>query len=334
MRDTVLDDYFDTIRTLPAFAKVAAHDVTIWNDHVQETAPLAERLRNTEALVLIRERTQIREALVERLPNLRLISQRSGYPHIDIDACTRLGIVVSSPQPADDTPSYATVELTWGLIIASMRELPAQVASLRAGNWQIGVGRSLRGKTLGVYGHGRIGKAVAEIGKAFGMDVQFWARAASRAEARAAGYRVAESRAAFFATSDVVTVHVRLVPETRGLITAADLAQMQPESLFVNTSRAPLVEPGALVAALRAGRPGTAAVDVFEEEPLRDTGDPLLNMPNVIATPHIGYVTREDWDNQFSDIFDQVTAFAGGAPIHVVNPDVLTSPQLRGLGER
>ena len=333
MRVTILDDYFDTVRHLPAFQKVASHDVTIWNDHLQETGPLAARLQETEALVLIRERTQIRADLLEQLPSLRLVSQRGSYPHLDVDACTRLGIVVSSAQ-GDGQPSYATMELTWGLIIAAMRELPAQIASLKAGEWQMGVGRSLRGKTLSVYGYGRIGRVVADVGRAFGMRVQFWGREESHAGIRADGYEVATSRAAFFESSDVVTVHVRMIPETRGLITAEDLGRMRPDALFVNTSRAALLEPGALVAALRAGRPGMAAVDVFDEEPLRDTADPLLTMPNVIATPHIGYVTREDWDNQFSDIFDQVVAFASGSPIHVVNPDVLSSPQLRGLGER
>ena len=332
MKVTILDDYFDTIRTLPAFAKMAGHDVTIWNDHLQDTGPLAERLRDTEALVLIRERTQIREPLLAQLPNLRLVSQRGNYPHLDADACTRLGIVVSSLQ-GDDRPSYATAELTWGLIVASMRDLPAQVASLKVGNWQMGVGRSLHGKTLGVYGYGRIGKVVAEIGRAFGMEVQFWGREESHVRIRAEGWTVPHSREAFFETSDVITVHVRLIPETRGLITADDLGRMKPDALFVNTSRAPLVESGALVAALQAGRPGMAAVDVFEEEPLRDPSHPLLNMPNVIATPHIGYVTREDWDHQFNDIFDQIAAFAAGSPIHVVNPDVLNSPQLRGLGK-
>jgi D-3-phosphoglycerate dehydrogenase len=319
---TVLDDYFNTIPTLPAFASVQHHHVTVWNDHVQDVDTLADRLADTEALVLIRERTQIRTPLLERLPRLRLISQRSGYPHIDVDTCTRLGIVVSSSLH-EGTPSYPTVELTWALILAAMRDLPAQVESLRAGNWQMGVGHTVRGKTLGVYGYGRIGSAVAEIGRAFGMKVQFWASEDGRARARAAGAHVAESRASFFATSDVVTLHVRLHPSTRGLITAGDLALMQPTALLVNTSRAPLIEPHALVEALRAGRPGKAAVDVFEEEPLRDPAYPLLTMPNVVATPHIGYVTHEEWNLQFTDIFDQVNAFAAGTPINVVNPTVL-----------
>jgi len=318
----ILDDWFDTLRTLPCFARMAAHDVTIWNDHVQDVDALADRLRDTEALVLIRERTQIRTPVLERLPKLRLISQRSVYPHIDVETCTRLGIVVSSSQHAD-TPSYATAELTWGLVLAAMRQIPQQMASLQAGTWQCGVGSTLRGRTLGIYGYGRIGKVVAEYGRAFGMHVQVWAREASLARARNEGWTTAASRASFFSGCDVISLHMRLVPATRGIVTAADLALMKPTALLVNSSRAGLVEPGALVAALRAGRPGMAAVDVFEDEPMRDPAHPLLTMPNVVCTPHIGYVSREEYDIQFTDIFDQINAYAAGTPMNVVNPDVL-----------
>jgi D-3-phosphoglycerate dehydrogenase len=322
MRITILDDYFDTLRTLDCFRKLEDHDVTIWNDHVQDVDRLAERLAATEALVLIRERTKIRTPLLERLPNLRLISQRSVYPHIDIEACTRRGIIVSSDQHAG-SPSYAAAELTWGLIIAAMREIPQQMDALRRGTWQIGVGNSLRGKTLGIYGYGRIGATVAGYGRAFGMDVLVWAREASRQRARDDGHAVAQSKRAFFEACDVMSLHMRLVGETRGIVTAADLALMKPTALLVNTSRAPLIEAGALVAALRAGRPGMAAVDVYEEEPLRDPEHPLLKMNNVVCTPHIGYVTRDEYEIQFSDIFDQITAYAAGNPINVVNPDAL-----------
>lgn len=322
MKITILDDYFDTIRELPCFTMLDGHDVTVWNDHVQDDDILAERLADTEALVLIRERTKIRSALLKRLPKLKLISQRSVYPHIDIDTCTELGVVVSSDQHAG-TPSFATVEMTWALILAAMRDILAQTASLKAGNWQMGVGRTIRGKTLGIYGYGRIGKGVAEIGRAFGMEVVYWASDEGRERARAEGANVAESREAFFSGVDVLSLHIRLYPSTRGIVTAADLAQMKPTSLLVNTSRAPLIEPGALVAALEAGRPGMAAVDVYEEEPLRDTAHPLLTMPNVTATPHIGYVTRDEYNLQFTDIFNQILAYEKGAPINVVNPDVL-----------
>jgi D-3-phosphoglycerate dehydrogenase len=319
---SILDDYFDTLRTLACFRKLDAHEVTVWNDHVQDVERLAARLRDTEALVLIRERTQIREPLLERLDALRLISQRSVYPHIDIEACTRRGIIVSSDQHAG-SPSYAAAELTWGLIIAAMREIPQQMDALRRGTWQIGVGNSLRGKTLGIYGYGRIGATVAGYGRAFGMDVLVWAREASRQRARDDGHAVAQSKRAFFEACDVMSLHMRLVGETRGIVTAADLALMKPTALLVNTSRAPLIEAGALVAALRAGRPGMAAVDVYEEEPLRDPEHPLLKMNNVVCTPHIGYVTRDEYEIQFSDIFDQITAYAAGNPINVVNPDAL-----------
>jgi D-3-phosphoglycerate dehydrogenase / 2-oxoglutarate reductase len=325
MKVAILDDYHDTLRTLQCFGKLAGHDVKVWTDHVQDTDGLAAGLKDAEALILIRERTRIRAPLLERLPKLRLISQRSVYPHIDIEACTRLGVVVSSNMHPG-TPSYSTVEMTWALILAAVRDIPQQAAALKAGRWQIGVGTTLRGKTLGVYGYGRIGAVVAGYGRAFGMQVQVWAREATRAKARADGYAVAPSKEAFFAECDVITLHMRLVEATRGIVTAADLARMKTTALLVNTSRAPLIEPDALVSALKAGRPGKAAVDVYEQEPVTDGRHPLLAMDNVVCTPHLGYVTREEYELQFSDIFDQVVAFAAGSPINVVNPEVLRQP--------
>lgn len=325
MKVAILDDYHDTLRTLQCYGKLAGHDVKVWTDHVQDTDGLAARLKDAEALILIRERTKIRAPLLERLPKLRLISQRSVYPHIDIEACTRLGVVVSSNMHPG-TPSYSTAEMTWALILAAVRDIPQQAAALKAGRWQIGVGTTLRGKTLGVYGYGRIGAVVAGYGRAFGMQVQVWAREATRAKARADGYAVAPSKEAFFAECDVITLHMRLVEATRGIVTAADLARMKTTALLVNTSRAPLIEPDALVSALKAGRPGKAAVDVYEQEPVTDGRHPLLAMDNVVCTPHLGYVTREEYELQFSDIFDQVVAFAAGSPINVVNPEVLRKP--------
>ena len=321
MKVSILDDYFDTLRTLPCFHKLDGHEVRVWNDHTQDIDELTTRLRDAQVLVLIRERTQIRGPLLERLDALRLISQRSVYPHIDIDACTRRGVIVSSDQHAG-SPSYAAAELTFGLILAAMRRIPQQMFALRAGTWQIGVGNSLRGKTLGIYGYGRIGATVAGYGKAFGMNVLVWAREASLQRARSDGHAVAQSRRAFFESCDVISLHMRLVKETRGIVTRNDLSCMKPTALLVNTSRAPLIEPGALVDALRAGRPGMGAVDVYEEEPVRDADHPLLQMENVVCTPHIGYVTRDEYEIQFSDVFDQITAYAAGAPINVVNPEV------------
>ena len=322
MRVSILDDYFDTLRTLHCFDKLRGHDVTVFNDHVQDVDQLAERLHACEALVLIRERTEIRAPLLERLPDLCLISQRSVYPHLDIDACTRLGIVVSSDLHAG-SPSYATAELTWGLVLAAMRQIPQQVASLKAGAWQAGVGQTVLFKTLGIYGYGRLGRVVAGYGQAFGMNVVVWAREASRAKAEADGIAVADSKEAFFESCDIISLHMRLVEATRGIVTAADLARMKPSGLLVNTSRAGLIEPGALVAALRSGRPGMAAVDVYEDEPLIDTAHPLLGMDNVVCTPHIGYVTRDEWEVQFADVFDQINAYAAGTPTNVVNPEVV-----------
>jgi len=322
MKISILDDYGDTLRTLDSFAKLAGHEVEVWKDHVQDVDVLAERLREAEALVLIRERTEIRARLLRRLPKLRLISQRSVYPHIDIDACTELGVVVSSSMHPG-TPSYATAELTWALVLAAVRQLPQQVAALKTGTWQIGVGQTLRGKTLGIYGYGRIGEVVAGYGTAFGMSVWVWARSGSLERARSDGHAVAPSKEAFFSGSDVLSLHMRLVEPTRGIVTAADLARMKPTALLVNTSRAPLIEPGALVAALQSGRPGMAAVDVYEQEPVLAGHHPLLGMENVVCTPHIGYVTRDEYELQFSDVFDQIVAYAKGTPINVVNPEAL-----------
>src|SRR5919106_5034154 len=286
MKISILDDYHDTLRTLECYKKIAGHEVTIWNDHVQEVDALAERLHDTEALVLIRERTEIRRPLLQRLNNLRLISQRSVYPHIDVNACTELGVIVSSSQHAG-TPSYAAAELTWALVLAAMRQLPQQMAALKAGKWQIGVGNDLRGKTLGIYGYGRDGSVGAGYGKAFGMNVLVWARQGSLERARGDGYAAALSKEQFFSEGDVISLHMRLVEATRNVVTRRDLARMKPTALLVNTSRAGLIEPGALLEALKAGRPGMAALDVYEAEPVLDTNYPFFAMENVVCTPHI-----------------------------------------------
>ena len=323
MKIAILDDYQDVVRRLDCFSKLQGHEVTVWNDHSKDVDVLAQRLKDTEALVLIRERTPIRSPLIERLPKLKLISHHSVYPHIDVEACTRQGVVLcSNLHPGQ--PSYATAELTWGLIIAAMRNIPQEVAALKAGRWQSTVGQGLRGKTLGVYGYGRIGAVIAGYGKAFGMKVLVWAREASLARARADGYAAARSKEAFFEDSDVISLHLRLIAETRGIVSAADLARMKPTALIVNTSRAGLIEPGALEQALQRGRPGMAAVDVFEEEPVLGANHPLLKLDNALCTPHIGYVERAGYERIFGSIFDQIIAYAGGKPVNVINPDALT----------
>ena len=322
MKVTILDDYFDTLRHLPCFQKLSGHEVTVHNDHLQETGPLAERLADTEALVLFRERTKIEADLLERLPRLKLISQRSVYPHVDVDACTANGILLCSNMHSD-APSYAAAELTFGLVLAAMRQIPQQMAALRAGTWQIGVGYTLRDKTIGIYSYGRIGAEVANYARAFGMRVLVFGGTESCQRARDNGFEVASSREAFFADCDVVTLHIRLKPETRGIVTATDLAAMKPDALLVNTSRAGLIETGALEAALTQGRPGMAAVDVYDGQPITGGDHPLLKMPNVVCTPHIGFVTRDEFEIQFSDIFDQIVAYAAGAPINMINPEVL-----------
>jgi D-3-phosphoglycerate dehydrogenase / 2-oxoglutarate reductase len=318
----VLDDYHDTIRTLECFKKLAGHEVTIWKDHVQEVDALAERLGDAEALALFHERTAIRAPLIERLARLKIISQRSVYPHIDVDACTRHGVILSSNMGGHRSP-YATSELTWGLIIAAMRRIPQQMAALKAGNWQTAVGSGLRGRVLGIYGYGRIGRVIAGYGKAFGMKVLIWGREASLQAARADGHGTASGKESFFAESDVVTLHLRLNEGTRGIVTSADLARMKPTALIVNTSRAALFAPGALAGALRVGCPGMAAVDVYDQEPVPAGANPLLAMENVVCTPHIGYVERDHFELQFSDVFDQIVAYANGKPINVINPEAL-----------
>jgi D-3-phosphoglycerate dehydrogenase len=322
MKVHILDDWFDTLRALPCFDLLAGHDVTVWTDHEPDPVALAQRVHDAEALVLFRERTRIGADLLDRLPGLRLVSQRSVYPHVDVGACTRNGVLLCSNMHSD-TPSYAAAEHTLALILASYRQIPEQVASIRAGTWQAGVGRTLRGRTLGLYGYGRIARAVAGYARAIGMTVQWWGSEDGRARAIADGEQVPQDRETFFATSDIISLHVRLKPGTRGIVSAKDLAAMRARALFVNTSRSGLVEPGALEAEIARGRI-FAAVDVFDTEPLHDRAHPLLAHPNVLPTPHIGYVTEDEFDLQFTDIFEQINAFAAGAPIHMINPEVWT----------
>nr|WP_153215007.1 D-2-hydroxyacid dehydrogenase family protein [Tritonibacter litoralis] len=300
------------------------HDVQVWTDHVDDVNTLADRLADADAVVLFRERTKVTRELVARLPKLRVISQRGVYPHIDIAACSEHKVLVCSKIPSGGGTNHAAAELTWALIMAGMRDLPAQMASVKAGNWQSGVGKTLNGRQLGLYGYGRIAKAVAGYAEAFGMRVVWWASEEGRKRAAADGRTLASDRSSFFADSDIISVHVRLKPETKGIITADDFAAMRSDALFVNTSRAGLIAPGALLAALNANHPGKAAIDVFDTEPLIDRNDPLLAHPNLIATPHIGFVTEDEFDLQFSDIYEQLNAFAAGAPIHMANPEAFS----------
>lgn len=321
MNVTVLDDYVDLVRTLRCVERLRDHRLTVWTDICTDEAVLAGRLADTEALVLLRERTRITASLLARLPKLRLITLNGPYPHVDVAACTARGVLLCSEHART---SYATAELTWGLVIAAMRHIPQQMERLKRGGWQSRAGAVLRGRTLGIYGYGRIGKQVAGYGRAFGMRVLVWSRERARAEAAADGYDVPETREALFEQADVLTMHIRLVPETRGVVTAADLARMKPSSVFVNTSRAELVADGALAAALKAGRPGSAAVDVYEREPWLGGDHPLFALDNAIVTPHLGYVERDQMENYFSDNFGRVLAYAAGQPVGAVNPEVLT----------
>jgi D-3-phosphoglycerate dehydrogenase len=292
MHVVIPDDYQDAVRSLRCFEKLSAHQVTIFNDTVSDVDALAERFRDADALVLIRERTSIDAALLEKLPRLKLIAQTGrGTAHIDVEECARRGIQVATGTGSPHAPA----ELTWALILAAMRRIPQEAASARAGRWQSGLGVTVRGRTLGVWGLGKIGTLVAGFGRAFGMNVLD---------------SHANTRDELLEQSDVLTLHLRLTPETSGIVRAADLARMKPTALLVNTARAELIEPGALVAALHNGRPGFAAVDVFEQEPTAD--DPLLSMDNVVCTPHLGYVERDSYELYFGQAFDAVNAFASG----------------------
>jgi D-3-phosphoglycerate dehydrogenase len=289
---------------------------------VKNTITLAERLQSADALVLIRERTRISQELLARLPHLKLISQTGkGTAHIDLAACTRHGIVVS----AGTGSPFAPAELTWALVLASRRRIAEEATRLRAGLWQSTLGKGLRGQTLGIWGYGKIGSLVAGYGRAFSMNVLIWGRAGSLSRAQADGYAVASSQQALLEESDILSLHLKLTEETAGILTAADLARMKPDALLVNTSRAELIEPRALEIALRAGRPGFAAVDVYEEEPILGAAHPLLDMDNVLCTPHLGYVERDCYEQYFGQAFDQVIAFAEQKPVRVVNLEVLGS---------
>lgn len=321
MKVHILDDWHDTLRNLPSFAQLAGHEVTVWTDSCTDPEILAARLQTADTLVLFRERTAITEALLSRLPGLQLIAMRGAFPHVDVAACTRHGVLFCADTSVG-APSIATAELTLALMLACSRDLLAQNTRLRAGLWQGPPGRTLAGRALGIYGYGRIGKQVAHYARALGMPVVWWGSEAGRARAEANGETLAPSREAFFAESDVVSIHLRLTPATRGVITAEDLALMRPDSIFLNTSRAGLVAPGALLAAVNADRPGRAGIDVFDIEPLTDPADPLAHHPKVTATPHIGFVTEDDLDAQFADVYALVTAFAAAAPQHAINPEV------------
>jgi D-3-phosphoglycerate dehydrogenase len=320
MRIAIPDDYQDCVRGLDCYARLAGHEITIYHDNVKDIDTLATRFRNAEAIVLTRERTQIGEALLRRLPRLRLVSQIGKVaPHIDVAACTAHGVAVVEGSGS----GAATAELTWALILASRRHLVAEVNRLRAGQWQGTLGQELRGQRLGVWSYGRIGRQVANYGRAFGMRVWVWGGPDSTRQAREDGIDVAPTREDFFAGSDVLTLHLRLGPATLGAIGAADLARMKTDALLVNTSRAELIAPGALEAALRAGRPGYAAVDTFESEPILGADHPLLRMENALCTPHLGFVERDNYEAYFGTAFDNINAFCAGTPTNLVNPEVL-----------
>ncbi|QHE76422.1 D-2-hydroxyacid dehydrogenase family protein [Hydrogenophaga sp. PBL-H3] len=331
MNIVILDDYQDAVRKLKCAEKLESYPAKVFTNTVKGVGQLSIRLRDADVLVLIRERTQISRQLIEKLPRLKLIAQTGRVgAHLDVAACTERGIAVAEGVGSP----VSTAELTWALIMASMRRIPQYVSNLKHGAWQqaglkssamptnFGVGMVLRGKTLGVWSYGRIGQLVAGYGRAFGMRVVIWGSEASRASAVADGFEAAESREAFFASADVLSLHLRLSETNAGCVTLEDLGRMKPTSLLVNTSRAELIEPEALLASLNRGRPGLAAVDVFESEPILQ-GHALLRLENCICTPHIGYVEQDSYEQYFSSAFDNVVNFIKGTPTNIVNPGAL-----------
>ncbi|ARL00607.1 D-2-hydroxyacid dehydrogenase family protein [Burkholderia pseudomallei] len=337
MKIAILDDYQDAVRKLNCFEMLADHEVKIFNNTVRGLGQLASRLAEVEALVLIRERTHITSQLLGKLPHLRMISQTGRVStHIDLEACTERGIAVLEGTGSPTAPA----ELTWALIMAAQRRIPQYVANLKQGAWQqsglktsamppnFGLGQVLHGQTLGIWGYGKVGRLVAGYGKAFGMNVLIWGREHSLEAARADGFEAAESREAFFEQADVLSLHLRLHDDTRGIVKLDDLLRMKPTSLLVNTSRAELLEENALVSALARNRPGMVAIDVYESEPILQ-GYSLLRMENVICTPHIGYVERESYELYFSAAFRNILAFDAGDLSSVANPDALTQGRVR-----
>lgn len=321
MKIAIIDDYQDAFRRLDCTKKLAGHELIAFTDTEKDPAKLAARIGDAEVLVLTQQRSKLPRAVIEKLPKLKLVSQTGrNANHIDIAACTEKGIVVSAGGAGNPNP---TAELAWALILAALRRIPQEVRRLQDGQWQGSVGTGLAGKTLGIYAYGRIGSLVAQVGKAFGMRVVCWGRDGSTAKARAAGYEVAPSREEFFAESDVISLHLPLNDGTRGIVTAEDLARMKPSALIVNTSRAPIIAKDALVAALKAGRPGRAAIDVYEDEPVLNASHPLIGMDNVVCTPHLGYVEEGTYEAYYSAAVEQILAFIAGKPINVANPDVL-----------
>jgi len=324
MKISVIHDYADVFRSTKAYAKLKDHDVQIHTEAYTDPNRVVEQVAGCDAVILTQQRVPITRAIVEKLPQLKLISQTGrNVAHLDIAACTQQGIVVSAGGGGGGSPYSTTAELTWGLILASLRHIPFEVERLKQGHWHSTVGTRLSGRTLGVYAFGHIGGAVARVGKAFGMKVVCWGREGSTARARSEGFEIAESREAFFTNADIVTLHLPLNKETRGIVTAADLERMKPTALLVNTSRAPLVAEGALVAALKKGRPGFAAVDVYEQEPVLGGAHPLLSLPNALCTPHLGYGERAGYESIYNLAVEQVLAYAAGSPINVANPEAV-----------
>lgn len=320
MKIAVIDDYANAFKTLKCFPKLAGHEVVIFTDTPNDVASLARKLKDADAVVLTQQRSYFPRELIEQLPKLKLIGQTGrAATHVDLKACTEKGIVVSAGGSGNPN---ATAELAWGLILSALRNLPKEVTGLKAGGWQSTVGTGVNDKTIGIYAYGKIGSIVAAVGKAFGARVICWGREGSTGRAKAAGFEVAKSREAFFAEADIISLHLPLNNETRGIVSADDLGRMKPTALIVNASRSGLIAKGALLTALKAGRPGFAAVDVYDKEPV-GADEELIKLANVTCTPHLGYCTRESYEEYYATVVDDLVNFANGKPSNMLNPEAL-----------
>ncbi len=322
MKIVIPDDYQHIISKLNCYDLLSEHEVKVLHDSEKDINQLSDKLREAEVLVLTRERTEINEALLKQLPHLKLISQTGKISnHLDLEACTRYKVAVAEGVGSPTAPA----ELTWILIMNACRQIPQAIADMKTGKWQTNIGYTVQGKQIGIWGYGKIGKLISKYAKAFGADVLVWGSEASRKQALADGFKIADSKESFFHLADIVTLHLRLTDTTRGIVNEQDLMLMRPDSILVNTSRAELIEPGALISSLKKGKPGFAALDVFETEPIFDPSYELLQMPNVICTPHLGYVERNGYELYFSKAFENVVNFANGNPTNIANPEVLIS---------
>ncbi len=324
MKITILDDYQKCVKDLTCFELLRGQDVEILHHTIKDLTELARQLYDTSILVLTRERTEIHESLLSLLPNLRLISQTGKISnHLSLADCTKYGVAVAEGVGSPIAPA----ELTWALLLNTIRRIPQAIEGMKNGHWQVNIGSTVHGKTIGIWGYGKIGQRIAQYAHVFGARVLVWGSEESRQKAVRDGFERAESREAFFKTADIITLHLRLAESTYGIVKSEDLMSMKPDAVFINTARAELVEEGKLLQCLKAGRPGYVGVDVYPDEPIYNPDYELLHMPNVVCTPHVGYVERNGYELYFGKAFENVIRYINGEPTNIANPEVLLRPK-------